>query len=174
MVSEADQKKLSEAIHSTPGFRQTSYMADCIAERVVELGWTPPATAENIAENMASNQVAVREIDMMDRIISGLPVGPVYDVASLYPQEVNLDELAKSGEYHIRNIPTLEEAANTWVPVPNFRDYEINTLGEVRSKWTKRVLDYEPDVIGKYVEMHDKDGHPQMVSVNSLVSAIFD
>ncbi|QFG08749.1 hypothetical protein PBI_INGRID_80 [Arthrobacter phage Ingrid] len=186
MVSKLKQQELSDAIHSTPGFRQTSYMADCIAERIIELGWVPIEDFPD-EELPVPTQAVVN--DVMERIISGLPervlksanpegnavypMGKLYDVASLHPVEVNLNDLAKSGEYHFKSTPTLDEAVNTWAPVPEFANYQVNCLGEFRNRFTRRILDLEPNCNGKYVEMHDKEGFPHLVSVDYIVKEVF-
>jgi hypothetical protein len=160
-------------------YHKNRAIAERIADRVIQAGWQwhPPKLEPE------------QEIEIMDRIISGLPIDRapfiveeymeeqgedllkkyegvrLYDVNSLYPTAYALRDPKKT--------PTLEEAANTWEPVPEFANYQVNTLGEFRNRFTRRILDFEPNCNGKYVEMHDKDGFAHLVSVDHIVKEVF-
>lgn len=152
-------------------YHKNRAIAERIVDRVIQAGWQwHPPKLEDI--DLDHNRVALptpeQEVDILDRIVHGLPVPEgvkLYDVASLYPQEVVILPPSKT--------PTFEEAANTWVRVPNFDNYEVNCLEEVRNRFTRRTLDFEKNMNGKYVEMHDKEGFAHYVSVEHIVNEVF-
>jgi hypothetical protein len=96
-----------------------------------------------------------QELDMLDRIVHDLPMREVfitnlgsgvklYDVASLYPQEVT----------------------ELWKRIPEFDNYEMDMINKViRNRWTKRTLEVTDEGGTAYTEMHDKDGFPHYISV---------
>jgi hypothetical protein len=138
--------------HSYLSMGECMSLASYLAERVVKEGWQwhPPKLEDFDLEHNKVVLTPHQEIDMMDRIISGLPV-KLYDVNSLHPQEVDI-----------------------WKQIPDFENYEANPIGAVRSKWTKRVLE-ETDVDGQtMVEMHDKDGYPHEVNIRYVVEKTFN
>jgi hypothetical protein len=159
-------------------------MADCIAERIIELGWVPIEDFPD-EELPASTQAVVNGV--MERIISGLPErvlkpanpegnavypkGKLYDVASLHPVEVNLKDLAKSGEYHISSQP--REFVSDYYRIPDFDNYEINSFGEIRNRWTKRVLEVTENCGEDYVDMHDKNGFEHTINVRYVREKVF-
>lgn len=159
-VTKEQREALSKAIYSTPGFRQTDYMADCIAERVIELGWTPPFSVDDI--DLDHNKVVLtpdEEIEVVDRIISGLNI-PIKG-----RQDFGLPELVKIDATSF---------VNDWTRIPTWDNYEINTSGAVRNRWTKRELDKETlQGDPNYVEMHDSQGFTHTVHIPYLMEQVF-
>lgn len=107
-----------------------------------------------------------QEIDIMDRIIHGLPMRTLvipheshegiadvvlYDVASKHPKEFFSD----------------------WYRVPAYDNYEINSAGEVRNRWTRRVLEVAEQGGEQYVEMHDKEGFAHDINVRYIKEQVF-
>ncbi len=151
-------------------FNLTLPNAAGVLEFFLDKGWNPPVLTEF---DIDFNHVALpyptayalrtpeEEIDIMDRIISGLPArvltpaNPdgvhIYDVASLHPKEVNL-----------------------WKRIPEFENYEANPFGVVRNRWTRRVLDVARIGDQESVEMHDKDGFPHELNIRYIVEKTFD
>jgi hypothetical protein len=116
-----------------------------------------------------------QEIDMMDRIISGLPV---YDVGRLHPVEVKFNPpITEETWANVQKLELVDVASAhptiTWERIPNFDNYEINQLGMVRSRWTKRELDVSKDGDAEYVDMHDKDGFSHIVNVGYIKEQVF-
>lgn len=187
MVSKEKQQELAIAILGIPGFRQTAYMADVIAERIVELGWVP--TVPELTPE--------QEVDIMDRVISGLPerllkaVNPEGNAVCRKPTNLELSIMyEKQGVTfnppitdetwdNVQKLTTeqmgkaLIEASNMWERIPEFDNYEINPLGVIRSRWTKRTLDVSEDGGQEYVDMHDKDGFSHIVNVSFVKEQVF-
>ena len=138
--------------------------------------------------------------EIMDRIVSGLPVEylkpanplgnynypkdvrteqeepiKLYDVASLYPQEVFVTDIVsaypKLTNEQMANA--LKESAEMWERIPEFDNYEVNALGDIRSRWTKRTLEVAHQGGEKYVNMHDKDGYAHDINVRYVVEKVF-
>jgi hypothetical protein len=65
-----------------------------------------------------------------------------------------------------------EPTEPTWIRIPEFENYEINPVGDVRNRFTRRVLDVTVEGSGKYVEMHDKEGFTHFINVGRLESNI--
>jgi hypothetical protein len=149
--------------HSYLSMGECMSLAGYLAERAVKEGWQwhPPKLDDFDLEH---NKVALtphQEIDIMDRIISGLPArvltpaNPdgvyVYDVASKYPKEFVSD----------------------WYRVPEYDNYEINSAGEIRNRWTRRVLEVAEQGGEQYVEMHDKEGFAHDINVRYVREKVF-
>lgn len=161
---------LQRSENITPG--SCMFFAGYLADRAIKEGWQwhPPVLEPQ------------QEVDMMDRIISGLPTERLYDVNSLYPREVVVMDVVsklpkitdKPGEF--ANISPRKDVpgAPHWSVIPNYENYEISRDGAVRSKWTKRVLDIEYRNCKSFVEMHDKNGFPDMVSTMELAQIAED
>lgn len=164
-------------------------IAERIVDRVIQAGWQwHPPKLEDF--DLDFNKVALspeQEIDVVDRIISGLPVAylkpanpegnyeygvqsaKLYDVASLHPQEVKIVDVVSAYPE-----PSTKYLENDWVRLPDFDNYEINALGTIRNRWTRRVLETATEGNGgKYVEMHDKEGFAHYVSVDNQVKIVF-
>lgn len=149
-----------------------------LVERTVKEGWKPPVKELTPEE----------EVDLMDRIISDLPVAYTqpanpegnYEYKKPALSDVLVDRTPFIVEEYMEDkgeeikTPTFHEAANTWVRVPNFDNYEVNCLAEVRNRFTRRILELEKNINGKYVEMHDKQGFAHYVSVDHIVKEAFD
>lgn len=158
MVSKLKRDELVELINTTEGFHLTAHAADLIADRIIAGGWVPIEDFPD-EEYPAPTQAEVN--DVMERIISGLPArvltpaNPdgvhIYDVASLHPREFVSD-------YH---------------RIPDFDNYEVNTAGEIRNRWTKRVLEVAEQGGEQYVEMHDKQGFNHDVNVRYVREKVF-
>jgi len=161
------------------------------------------ATVDGILDDfdLHHNRVALptpeQEVEFLDRIVSGLPVDrtpfiveeymeekgeeiKLYDVASLYPTEYALRDVTvvdvvsaypKLTDEQMANA--LKEAAEMWTRIPDFDNYEVNALGDIRSRWTKRMIEVAHQGGEKYVNMHDKDGYAHDVNVRYVVEKVF-
>ncbi|QGZ17282.1 hypothetical protein SEA_GIANTSBANE_78 [Arthrobacter phage Giantsbane] len=117
-----------------------------------------------------------QELDLVERIISGLPPRPEYKSLQWPPLgtvvvEPDLEEGVKL--YDVNSLYP-QEVAN-WTRIPTWDNYEINGLGQVRNRWTKRILDYVDDGEDNedYVEMHDKEGYSHMCHTGYLKEQTF-
>jgi hypothetical protein len=147
--------------HSYLSMGECMSLASYLAERVVKEGWQwhPPKLEDFDLEHNKVVLTPHQEIDMMDRIISGLPIDvnqfgngvKVYDVASLHPQEVK----------------------ELWVRIPEFENYEMNLVDkDIRNRFTKRILETTNESGNIYTEMHDKEGFPHYISVEHVYEQI--
>lgn len=68
---------------------------------------------------------------------------------------------------------TAEGPEPTWVRIPEFVNYEVNTLGVVRNFWTKRVLGEYAVAPDQIVELHEKDGSPFRCSIQMIMDKTF-
>lgn len=167
MVSKKKREELAKLImklSKTSWFEAIRHDDDekalILVDEITKAGWVP---IEDFADDfdLDHNHVALPEVnDIMERVIHGLPArvlkpaNPdgvhIYDVVSLHPVEVDI-----------------------WSRVPDFDNYEINSLGAIRSRWTKRVLSDDEYFGEGYVEMHDKEGNPHVVNVRYLREKVF-
>ncbi|UYL88267.1 hypothetical protein SEA_LILHUDDY_78 [Arthrobacter phage LilHuddy] len=122
-----------------------------------------------------------QELDLIERVISGLPPRPTYHSMQWPPPgSVAVVEPHPSHEgiadIKLIDVASLhpQEVAN-WTRIPTWDNYEINGLGQVRNRWTKRILDYVDDGEDNedYVEMHDKEGYTHMCHVGYLKEQTF-
>ena len=155
MVSNVQLEELADVIKSTPSYSGSRYIAKLIAERIVEAGWTPPKVELTEEE----------EVELVDRIIHGLPVKfqpnkPVLDVVTL-PNGVQLVDVVSAHPH------------TNWKRIPDFDNYEIDQLGNVRNRFTRRIIETTDEGGVTYVEMHDKEGFPHIVSVAHQVQVVF-
>jgi hypothetical protein len=113
------------------------------------------------------------EIEFIDRIISGLPANAVVvrphdwhegiaDV--IFPTGVKLYDVASKHP---------KEFFSDWYRVPAYDNYEINSAGEVRNRWTRRVLEVAEQGGEQYVEMHDKEGFAHDINVRYIKEQVF-
>lgn len=65
----------------------------------------------------------------------------------------------------------IEFVEPTWVRIPKFEDYEVNSLGVVRNFWTKRVLGVRG--VLPAVELHDHEGYPRNMTVKHILNNAF-
>lgn len=149
-----------------------------VAARIVAAGWQwhPPTLS------------ADEEVDLVDRIISGLPPRAVspkvkLDLPEEYTKPANPEGPAvykrqkldiPEGLIDVASLHPVE--LNTWTRIPTWDNYEINLLGDVRSRWTKRTLEDETDITDegeRYVQMHDKDGFSHLCHVKYLMEQTF-
>jgi hypothetical protein len=192
------------SINITPG--TIMYFAGALAERVVKEGWQWHPVATEI--NLDYNRVALKEypdptpeqeIEIIDRVISGLPMLPVDNtpfIVEEYMEEMGekiememvesdvkfmgksdlhlMDEVYMANGVKLVDVNSLYPyVINEWVRVPEFDNYEINiTLGLVRSRWTKRVLDIAEQGGESYVDMHDKEGHSHDVNIRYIIEQV--
>jgi hypothetical protein len=156
-----------------------------LVDEIIELGWVP---IEDFPDDELPVPTQPVVNDIMERIISGLPervlkpanpeghavypMGKLYDVASLHPVEVDLNELAKSGAYHFSSHKP-REFVSDYHRIPDFDNYEINSFGEIRNRWTKRVLEVTENCGEDYVDMHDKDGFEHTINVRFVREKVF-
>jgi hypothetical protein len=122
-----------------------------------------------------------QEVDLVERIISGLPPRPSYQALQWpKPGSVAAMDLNASPE-GIVEVKLIDVASlhptvvNDWTRIPTWDNYEINGLGQVRNRWTKRILDYVDDGEDNedYVEMHDKEGYTHMCHIGYLKEQTF-
>jgi len=127
-----------------------------------------------------------QEIDIIDRIIHGLPVNAIAiphpshegiaDIVEEYMEEKgkelqgNLHDLGVK-LYDVASLHPVE--LNAWTRIPEFDNYEVNPLGMVRSRWTKRELEVATIGDEKSVEMHDKDGFSHEVNIRLIMEWTF-
>lgn len=169
MTAFADE--LKKSTHMSMG--ECMALAGYLAERTVKEGWKPPVNELTPEE----------EVDLMDRIISGLPVAytqpanpegnykygvqkaVLHNVTSLHPQEIVLTDVTVLHP----------QVVNDWDRIPTWDNYEINRLGFVRNRWTKRVLEFVNDGEDneQYVEMHDKEGFTHFCHIPYLLEQTF-
>ncbi|UGL63305.1 hypothetical protein SEA_TOKKI_84 [Arthrobacter phage Tokki] len=171
MVNKEEFTKLTDTIQSAPGFRGSRIVAAQIAGRIVDAGWALPVPT--ITEE--------QEIDLVERIISGLPPRPEYkslqwpppgSVAVVEPHPSH-EGIADVKLYDVNSLYPQE--VSNWTRIPTWDNYEINGLGQVRNRWTKRILDYVDDGEDNedYVEMHDKEGYTHMCHIGYLKEQTF-
>jgi hypothetical protein len=121
---------------------------------------------------------AAQEIDIMDRIISGLPARYTQSAEGTVVYKKKLVDSAFSDGEPIpeeaeQMVQAYKEATHMWERIPDFDNYEINPLGVIRSRWTKRVLEVSEDGGQAYVDMHDKDGFSHIVNVSFIKEQVF-
>jgi hypothetical protein len=132
-----------------------------LVDEITKAGWVP---IEDFPDDfdLDYNHVALPEVnDIMSRIIHGLPervltpANPdgvhVYDVVSKHPKEFFSD----------------------WYRVPEYDNYEINSAGVIRNRWTRRELDITENGGEQYVDMHDKDGFEHTINVRYVREKVF-
>lgn len=159
MVSKLKHDELVKTIMETPEFIQTPWVADILADRIIAGGWVPIEDFPD-EEYPAPTQAVVN--DVMDRIISGLPTRVL---TPANPDGVHAYDMVS------KHYP--KEFISDWHRIPDFDNYEINTAGEVRSRWTKRVLEVTENGGEKYVDMHDKDGFEHIINVRYVREKVF-
>ncbi|QFG13684.1 hypothetical protein PBI_SHEPARD_79 [Arthrobacter phage Shepard] len=186
MVSKEQREALIEVIHANGWVSLKA--AEIIADGVIASGWSysPPVTDEI---DLDFNKVTFRtfpatpeqEIDMIDRIISGLPPRPEYHSMQWPPHGSVVDVQPHPSHEGIADIKIVDvaslhpEIVNEWTRIPTWDNYEINKLRLVRNRWTRRVLEFVNDGEDNedYVEMHDKDGFSHLCHVDYLLEQTF-
>ncbi|QFP95467.1 hypothetical protein SEA_MAKAI_76 [Arthrobacter phage Makai] len=178
MVNNVQKSELADVIQSSPAFRGTRYAADLIAQRIIEAGWQPPKV--ELTEE--------QEVEILDRIVHGLPIPEAYLVPAnpegnavykkqrmeLPPITDEPDAFANIRGKKLYDVASLHpQEVQVWKRLPDFDNYEINQLGEIRNRFTKRVLDEQDEDGNAYVEMHDKEGFPHIVSVQYQIEKAF-
>lgn len=162
--------------HSYLSMGECMSLAGYLAERAVKEGWQwhPPKLDDFDLEH---NKVALtphQEIDMMDRIISGLPVDSI--VVRPHPDHAGIADIVFPDGVEIYDVASLHpQVINKWERIPTWDNYEANVaLGLIRNRWTKRTL--EPVSDGEdnedYVEMHDKDGFAHFCHVPYIIEQV--
>ncbi|ASR83364.1 hypothetical protein SEA_CATERPILLAR_72 [Arthrobacter phage Caterpillar] len=135
-----------------------------VLEFFLDKGWAPE-TEEDI--------VAGHEIDLIDRIIHGLPTNAV--VVPHHTNEGIADIVFPDG-VEIYDVASLHpQVINKWERIPTWDNYEANVeLGVIRNRWTKRVLDPVSDGEDNedYVEMHDKEGFSHFCHVPYIIEQV--
>ena len=152
-----------------------------LVERTVKEGWKPPVKELTPEE----------EVDLMDRIISDLPVAYTqpanpegnYEYKKPALNDVLVDRTPfiveeymedKGEEIKVYDVAVLHpQVVNIWKLIPEFENYEANPLGIVRSRWTKRTLEVAKIGDQESVEMHDKDGFPHEVNIRYVIEKTF-
>lgn len=176
MVNKAKRDELVDAIidlcvNDALTKDQQHELAVGIVDIVIQKGW----------QWHPVNPIVEEEIDMIDRIISGLPPRPTYQslqwpphgsVAVVEPHPSH-EGIADVKLYDVNSLYPQE--VSNWTRIPTWDNYEINGLGQVRNRWTKRILDYVDDGEDNedYVEMHDKEGYTHMCHVGYLKEQTF-
>lgn len=122
-----------------------------------------------------------QEVEIMDRIISGLPIeylkpsnpDGIHTYSKIPEVELPVDRTPFIVEEYMEDMGEKLTLANTWKRIPEFDNYEVSPLGVIRNRWTKRVLDQTLSGSFLYVDMHDKDGNPHLISVEHIVTSVF-
>lgn len=127
-----------------------------------------------------------QEVEFIDRIIAGQPMLPLLSsIEEGFMEEVGAaiqkmykESVPKSSISIVfpdgTPIPSApRKMVVHWHRIPRFDNYEINMYGEIRNRFTRRVLELEKTMTGKYVDMHDKDGFPHLVCVDHIVKEMF-
>jgi len=129
-----------------------------LVDEIVKAGWAP----------VYPDLTAFQEIEIMDCIVAGLPARVIQ------PANPNGNVVYKKQKVEFVDIssPHPEEATN-WTRIPDFDNYEINGLGIIRSRWTKRALEVSEYGGQEYVDMHDKDGFSHDVNVGFIKEQVF-
>lgn len=165
LMSALADELTQRSINITPG--SIMYFAGYLAERVVKEGWTPSYP----------DPTPEQEVEIMDRIVSGLPMRPITDrpgdFANISSGRLPIDRTPFIVEEYMEEQGEKLNLANVWKRIPEFDNYEVSPLGVIRSRWTKRVLDQTLSGSFMYVDMHDKDGNPHLVSVEHIVTSVF-
>lgn len=170
MTALADELKQSS--HMSMG--ECMALAGHLTERVVKEGWQwhPVATEWNLDYNMVAlpehkDPTPEEEIEFIDRIISGLPARVVGFKASQWPDSIPTDvKIVDVASLHPQEV-------NMWKRIPEYDNYEVNPLGVIRSRWTRRVLEVIEQGGEEYVDMHDKDGYEHTINVRYIKENVF-